>query len=234
LSFRNRIKYLLVHKAGLSNKEAQTCIKRGDVHVNNQPVYANQIFTAYDQVDFRQQALWPQKQYVYACWYKPVGAECTFKTDNADAIIHYLPNELKDLFYVGRLDKASEGLLLLTNDGNIHDKLLAPQNKVTKVYEVSTEPPIADEDLQRLQGGVVILGKQTLPCNTQRIDKNKWQIELTQGMNRQIRRMCHKLGYKVTQLKRISFANLHLQNLKPGEWRWITREDVMDKESKLS
>jgi 23S rRNA pseudouridine2604 synthase len=227
VGFRNRIQYLLVHKSGLSNKEAQTCIKRGDVHVNNQPVYDNQIFTTYDQVVFRQQTLWPEKQFVYACWYKPVGVECTLKKENPDALVHSLPNALKDLFYVGRLDKASEGLLLLTNDGHVHDKLLRPQHKVPKVYEVQTSPPITDMHLQAMQQGMQILGRQTLPCKTKRLDANTWQIELTQGLNRQIRRMCHKLGYQVTKLKRVSFANLHLQNLKPAEWRWINREDLM-------
>lgn len=227
MSFRNRIKYLLVHKAGLSNKQALADIAQGKVQVNEATALSNLRFSFYDRVLYNGKCIWPETEWKYACWYKPIGVECTFKTDNADAISHYLPNELKDLFYVGRLDKASEGLLLLTNDGHIHDKMLAPQNKVSKVYVVSTEPPIADEDLKRLQNGVIILGKQTLPCNTQRIDKNTWQIELTQGMNRQIRRMCHKLGYKVTQLKRISFAHLQLQNLKPGEWRWINREELM-------
>lgn len=220
----------MVHKAGLTNKQAIAAIAEGKVQINGVTVFSNVLYSFYDRVLFNGKCICPEIEWKYACWYKPAGAECTLKTDNTDAIIHYLPNELKDLFYVGRLDKASEGLLLLTNDGRIHNKLLAPQNKVSKVYEVSTEPPITDEDLQRLQVGLVILGKQTLPCKTQRIDKHMWQIELTQGMNRQIRRMCHKLGYKVTKLKRISFANLHLQNLKPGEWRWIKREDLIGEE----
>lgn len=225
MSFRNRVKYLLVKKLAISNKEAQQLIESGCIAINGIVANTNQLITTYDEVKVNGQLIADPNQFRYAIWYKPPGVECTFDTHTADNLQQHLPIELKDLFYIGRLDKASEGLLLLTNDGSIHDKLLRPEHKIEKTYWVQTLQEPTDEQLQQLRDGITILGKQTFPCFVERTGTRHFHITLIQGINRQIRRMCYKLGLEVVVLKRIRFGKLSLDALKPGEFRMIDRED---------
>ena len=139
-------------------------------------------------------------------------------SDHLDNLKAILPFEA-DIFPVGRLDKESEGLLLLTNDGTVYDKILRNENKTEKDYIVQVDKPITSEFLETMSDGIVIMGKKTLPCQLIQIDDFAFKITLIQGLNRQIRRMCYKLDYEVLSLKRVRIGDVNLENLKAGEYR---------------
>ncbi|MFA6941239.1 MAG: pseudouridine synthase, partial [Clostridiaceae bacterium] len=128
---------------------------------------------------------------------------------------------------IGRLDKPSEGLILLTNDGDIVNKILRAGNNHEKEYLVWTDKEITQDFLDKMSSGVNILGRKTKPCSIYKEDINQFRIILTEGLNRQIRRMCEKLGYKVKRLKRIRIMNIKLGNLKSGRWRYLTEKEFI-------
>ena len=136
-----------------------------------------------------------------------------------------LVNHPLRIFNIGRLDKDSEGLILLTNDGDIVNEILRSENKHEKEYIVSVDKPITPEFLKKMSEGVKILGTKTLPCEIVQLSKFDFQIILTQGLNRQIRRMCAELGYDVYRLQRKRIMNIHLGNLPPGQWRDLSKKE---------
>ncbi len=129
------------------------------------------------------------------------------------------------IFHIGRLDKDSEGLLLLTNDGDIVNEILRAEHHHEKEYVVQVDKPITEQFLKRMAGGVEILDTTTLPCKVEKISSHVFKIILEQGLNRQIRRMCSALGYSVKRLQRIRIMNIHLGNLKVGQWRDLTEKE---------
>ncbi len=215
-----------MHQLHVSSAEAQQLIDSGKVLVNQVAVTQNVLFSPYDEVLYLGQPLTKAHLLRYYIWYKPRGVECTFEENIPDNLHQHLPEELKGLFYIGRLDKESEGLLLLTNDGQIHDKLLRPENKVAKKYVVSVNLPLTENHLQQLRSGIEILGKTTLPCEVNLLGETLFEITLHQGINRQIRRMCHKLGLEVLELKRIAFGGIVLGTLLPGQFAQISRQQL--------
>lgn len=168
-----------------------------------------------------------QTERVYIAYNKPIGITCTterhVKGNIIDAIGH-----TKRIFPIGRLDKPSEGLIFLTSDGDIVNKILRAENAHDKEYIVTVDKPISERFVERMSKGVPILGTITKPCIVKPDSKFVFRIILTQGLNRQIRRMCEYLGYEVTKLKRSRIMNVELDKLRPGQWRDLTTEEMAD------
>ena len=163
--------------------------------------------------------------YVYIAFNKPIGIVCTTDTKaEKDNIIDYINFPIR-IFPIGRLDKPSEGLILLTNDGDIVNKILRARNNHQKEYVVRVNRPISQEFVRKMSSGIPILDTVTQPCTVEKVDKFTFRIILTQGLNRQIRRMCEYLGYDVTKLKRIRIMNIHL-DLPVGNWRNLTATEL--------
>ncbi len=164
---------------------------------------------------------------IYIAFNKPVGIVCTTDTKREiDNIIEYI-NHPKRIFPIGRLDKPSEGLILLTNDGDIVNKILRGKNNHEKEYLVRVDKPLNSKFLEKMRNGVPILDTVTKKCEVERIDDMTFRIVLTQGLNRQIRRMCEFLGYEVKKLKRIRIMNIKL-DIPLGKWRDLTPEELSD------
>lgn len=162
---------------------------------------------------------------VYIVYNKPIGITCTTERHVKGNIIDAIRHKQR-IFPVGRLDKPSEGLIILTSDGDIVNKILRAENAHDKEYEVTVNQPISERFLQKMAKGVPILGTVTKPCTLKSMGKNKFSIILTQGLNRQIRRMCEFLGYDVVKLKRTRIMHLELGSLKPGQWRNLTTSEL--------
>ena len=156
---------------------------------------------------------------------KPRGIVCTEEKREPDNIIRYL-NYPTRITYAGRLDKDSEGLLLMTNNGDIINKMMRAGNYHEKEYLVTVNKPMTDTFLEKMAGGVPILDTVTRPCQIKKEGKRTFRIILTQGLNRQIRRMCEALGYEVKELRRVRIMNIELGNLKPGEYRKVTDQEL--------
>lgn len=218
MTFRNRLQYLLVVRLQISNKEALNLIFSEKILVNGIPAKSNCELTQTDEVIYDGKVLQEAKKLIYIAFYKPRGIETTLNVAIDDNLKAILPFEA-DVFPVGRLDKDSEGLLILTNDGTVYDKILRNENKTEKDYVVKVDMPISSEFLEKMSDGIVIMGKKTLPCQLAQIDDYTFKITLIQGLNRQIRRMCYKLDYEVLGLKRIRIGDVNLGNLKAGEYR---------------
>ena len=170
---------------------------------------------------------------IYIILNKPKGIVCT--TDSGvekNNIIDYV-NHPKRIFPIGRLDKTSEGLIFLTNDGDIVNKILRAKNKHEKEYHVTVDKPISNEFIQQMSKGVPILNTVTRPCEIKRIKDYEFKIILTQGLNRQIRRMCEYLGYRVKKLKRIRIMNIKL-DIPLGEWRYFNDQEFSELKGMLS
>lgn len=164
--------------------------------------------------------------------HKPAGITCTTDQRDKDNIIDFIGYPQR-IFPIGRLDKASTGLILLTNDGDIVNDILREENEHEKEYIVTVHKPVTADFVRRMQKGVPILGTVTKPCIVKQKGKSVFSIILTQGLNRQIRRMCEYLGYKVLTLKRTRVMHLTLGKLKPGQWRELTAEEVKQLRSAL-
>ncbi|MCM5663847.1 23S rRNA pseudouridine(2604) synthase RluF [Galbibacter mesophilus] len=167
----------------------------------------------------------PKEDFVYLAFNKPVGIVCTTDTRvEKDNIIDFI-NYPKRIFPIGRLDKPSEGLIFLTNDGDIVNKILRGRNKHEKEYIVTVDKHITDDFVKRMSNGIPILDTITRKCKVDKIDSKTFKIILTQGLNRQIRRMCEYLGYNVTSLKRIRIMNVAL-DVPVGEYRDLTKKEL--------
>lgn len=156
---------------------------------------------------------------------KPVGIVCTEERRECGSIIRYLDYPVR-VTYIGRLDKDSRGLLLMTNNGDIINQIMRSANRHEKEYKVTVDREVTRDFLDRMAAGVPILDTVTRPCQVQKIGKYTFSIILTQGMNRQIRRMCEALGYQVKDLLRTRILNIRLGNLKEGEYRQVTDEEL--------
>lgn len=164
---------------------------------------------------------------VYIAYHKPIGITCTTERHVKGNIIDAIKHKQR-IFPIGRLDKPSEGLILLTSDGDIVNKILRAENAHDKEYIVTVNNPISERFIKKMGSGIPILGTVTKRCKVNAMGRNRFKIVLTQGLNRQIRRMCEFLGYDVTKLKRTRIMHIDLGGLKPGQWRNLT-EDEMSK-----
>lgn len=218
MTFRKRLQYFLVKRLNISNKNALALILEGKIKINGETVFENIVLNLGDSVVLGAQILQEKKDFIYLAFYKPRGIETTLNREIQDNLKDILPFK-EELFPVGRLDKESEGLLILTNDGRVFDKILRHEHQTEKEYLVTVDKEIDDEFIQKMATGINILGKITLPCQVEKMDKHTFKIILIQGLNRQIRRMCYKLDYEVLQLIRIRIGNVTLAELKPSEFR---------------
>jgi 23S rRNA pseudouridine2604 synthase len=214
-----------------SRREADRLVAEGRVSVNGQRAGIGTQVAEGDVVEIDGQALRRRearpggRRHVYILLNKPVGITCTTDTAVAGNIVDFVGHEQR-IFPIGRLDKDSEGLILLTSNGDIVNRILRAEEKKGKEYLVGVNKPVTEEFLRGMAKGVRIHGQMTLPCRTRRIAKFGFGIVLTQGLNRQIRLMAAAFGYRVTQLRRIRIANVRLGELKPGRWRNLTEAEL--------
>lgn len=196
------------------------------VFINKQKALQRQNVLRTDSVELDNTLLQEGLEHKYYAYYKPRGIECTLNTAIANNLLEQLPFE-EHLYPIGRLDKESEGLLLLTNDGKLYKDIAFSENHKEKEYLVEVDKELADEAVTALASGIVIMGQKTRPAIVTKVDSHSFRIILTQGLNRQIRRMCYKLNYNVTMLKRIRITSVLLGDLEPGEYRALKKEDCV-------
>lgn len=208
-----------------SRREADRLIEQGRVRINDKRAILGQRVTEMDEVVVDSQRIKPKTNRVYMAFHKPVGVTTTTDSKDPTNIVQFIDYHER-LFPIGRLDKESEGLIFLTNDGNIVNKILRSGNAHEKEYIVKVHKSIQSDFIAKMSTGVPILGTRTLPCPVLHLGKSSFRITLIQGMNRQIRRMCEVLGYKVTELKRVRIMNIQLGDLKVGRWRILTAGEV--------
>lgn len=215
-----------------SRREADRLIEAGAVKVNGRRAEMGMRVTGADHITVRGKPLRAKPRPVYLLYNKPVGVTCT--TDPAD------PTNIVDavrypqrIFPIGRLDKPSQGLILLTNDGDIVNKILRAGNAHEKEYQVRVDRPINQDFIDRMGAGIPILGTVTNRCAVRQTGANSFTIVLTQGLNRQIRRMTEYLGYEVTYLRRVRLMNIHLAKLASGQWRELSSQEMATLESML-
>jgi 23S rRNA pseudouridine2604 synthase len=225
MTFKNPLQYLLVKRLQISNKNALVLITEGKITVNRVVVSENIIITENDEIYYGTQLLNEGKKLLYVAFYKPKGIETTLNTAISSNLKEILPFE-EELFPAGRLDKASEGLLFLTNDGRLFHKILRQEHCTEKEYVVCVDKKIDDDFIQKMSNGIVIMGKKTLPCEVIKIDDFSFRIVLIQGLNRQIRRMCYKLDYEVLSLKRVRIGNVLLGDLGASEFRFLAENEL--------
>ena len=208
-----------------SRREADTFIEKGRVTINGEKAGHGDRVMPGDEVRVDGKLITENTSEVFIMLNKPVGITCTTDTRFDDNVIDFV-NHPERIFPVGRLDKPSEGLLLLTNDGDIVNKILRAGNKHEKEYIVKVDRPVTDDFVKRMGSGIPILDTVTKRCKVERISRFEFRIILIQGLNRQIRRMCEYLGYEVVALQRIRIMNLELGNLPVGQWRDLTKEEL--------
>ena len=206
-------------------RQADKWIETGRVAINGKIAQkGNRVFEK-DQVTLDGKPLKTKAELIYIALNKPPGITCTTDLKDKDNIIDFV-NHPKRIFPIGRLDKASSGLILLTNDGDIVNKILRMENNHEKEYIVTTNRPVTQNFLQKMSTGVPVLEQTTKPCIVEKKSKFVFKIILTQGLNRQIRRMCAFFNYKVVTLKRVRIMNIFLGDLKVGHFRNLTKEEL--------
>jgi 23S rRNA pseudouridine2604 synthase len=208
-----------------SRREADRLISEGRVRLDGRVgVLGDRVLPGMD-VTVDGKRLSGEGEKVYLLLNKPMGIVCTADPREPMNVVDYLAYPRR-VFPVGRLDKDSEGLLLLTNDGEIVNRILRAAGGHEKEYEVRIDRPVTPEFVQQMSRGVPILDTVTLPCRVRRTGERSFNIVLVQGLNRQIRRMCEALGANVTHLRRVRIMNLRLGKLLPGQWRELTEEEL--------
>jgi len=215
-----------------SRREADRLIAEGRVTVNGLRARIGAEVGEGDEVRIDGQPLRPReaakgkRRHAYIALNKPVGITCTTESSVKDNIVDFVGHEQR-IFPIGRLDKDSEGLILLTSNGDIVNQVLRAENKLEKEYLVAVNHPVTDDFLRGMaRGGVPVHGEATLPCRTGKLGRFGFRIILVQGLNRQIRLMAAHFGYRVKQLLRVRIGNVKLGHLKPGQWRNLTDAEL--------
>lgn len=208
-----------------SRREADEYIDQLRVTINGKDAFKGNRVSPGDVVEIDGEPIKKKAKTIYIALNKPAGVTSTTNLTDKTNIIDYLQFPQR-IFPVGRLDKDSEGLIFLTNDGDIVNKILRAGNNHEKEYTVGVAEPITPDFIKQMSSGVKILNEWTRPCKVTQEGKSSFRITLTQGLNRQIRRMCEALGYKVTRLTRVRIMNVHLGKLPVGHWRHLTQEEI--------
>ena len=208
-----------------SRREAEKLIEQARVTINDEMVLLTARVFPGDVVAIDGEKIKNKQKPIYIALNKPVGVTSTTDETDKSNIIRFM-NHPKRIFPVGRLDKDSEGLILLTNDGDIVNKILRAGNNNEKEYVVSVDKELTTEMIRQMGNGVKILGERTKPCYIRQEAPRRFRIILKQGLNRQIRRMCAEFGYKVQDLKRIRIMHIQLGNLAVGKWRYLTPAEI--------
>lgn len=213
-----------------SRREADKLIEQGRVLVNGQVAAVGQQVSPSDEIKVNHKILQGQEEKKVLAFYKPIGVTCTEKDPHAEKIIADMIHYPVRVTYAGRLDKDSEGLLLLTNDGDLINAMMRGANRHEKEYLVKVDKEITPDFLNKMASGIYLkeLELTTRECTVEQEGKFTLRIILTQGVNRQIRRMCKVCGYQVKSLKRIRVVNVLLDNLKPGQYREIVGEELKE------
>ena len=215
-----RINKFISEAGQASRRGADKLITEGRVTINGKRATIGSQVEPGDDVRVNGNQLFVARNNVYIALNKPVGITSTTEKGVKGNIVDLVNHPFR-VFHIGRLDKDSEGLILLTNDGDIVNEILRSENQHEKEYVVSVDRPITPEFLKQMSEGVKILDTITLPCKVEQLSKYDFKIILTQGLNRQIRRMCEELGYNVYRLQRIRIMNIQLDNLPVGQWRYL-------------
>ena len=219
-----RLNKFISESGKASRRGADKLIEEGRVKINGRKAKIGDQVKPGDEVMVNGQRIRLARNNVYLALNKPVGITCTTEKNVKGNIVDLVNHPLR-VFNIGRLDKDSDGLILLTNDGDIVNEILRAENNHEKEYIVSVDKPITPEFVEKMSKGVRILGTKTLPCKVEQLSKYEFKIILTQGLNRQIRRMCEALGYEVYRLQRFRIMYIHLGNLPVGQWRDLTKKE---------
>ena len=227
-----------ISSSGLcSRRKADELIKNNKVKVNSKLADLGYQVSEGDIVEVNETIIKPKEDKVYIALYKPVGITCTTEEHIEGNIVDYV-NYKERIFPIGRLDKDSEGLILLTNDGDIVNRILREENHHEKEYIVTVDKPLDSKTLKQMSQGVRIYNPvkntytTTKPCKIHKISEKSFKIVLSQGLNRQIRRMCQHFGYKVRKLKRVRILNITLDGLSYGKWRFLNQAEVSSLKTK--
>ncbi|WP_154180316.1 23S rRNA pseudouridine(2604) synthase RluF [Vibrio furnissii] len=210
-----------------SRREADKLIEQGRVTINGQLPEMGTKVSDDDEVCIDDKPLRSKEKPVYIALNKPTGITCTTERDVPGNIVDFIGHH-KRIFPIGRLDKPSDGLIFLTNDGDIVNKILRAGNNHEKEYVVRVDKAITADFIKQMSSGVRILDTVTLPCKVTQETKFSFRIVLTQGLNRQIRRMCEALGYEVFKLRRVRIMNISLDGIPNGKWRYLTEAEVAE------
>lgn len=208
-----------------SRREADALIAAGQVQVNGARAGLGTPVNEGDEVLVKGRRINTRRKQVYIALNKPVGVTCTTDRRDPTNIIDFIRHPAR-IFPIGRLDKDSEGLILLTTHGDIVNDILRVEHHHEKEYLVTVDRPITPEFISGMGAGVPILGTRTRPCEVYKTDRQSFRIVLTQGLNRQIRRMCEYFGYEVQRLRRVRIINIKLGALKPGHWRDLSADEL--------
>lgn len=219
-----RINKVLSNFGYCSRKEANRWIEAGRLTFNGGPCKLGQWVEEGDLVLLEGQPLVPREK-VYLLFNKPVGIVCTAESGEKDNLIDYIAYP-EYIFPVGRLDKDSQGLMLLTNDGELANRVLAAEHGHEKMYQVWVDKPLTADFLDGMANGVLVDGQITKPCTLQAQGQESFHITLSQGLNRQIRKMCRTFGYKVLKLERLRIINLEMGDLPIGKYRSMELEEL--------
>ncbi|MFP3918859.1 23S rRNA pseudouridine(2604) synthase RluF [Lysinibacillus telephonicus] len=219
-----RINKFLSETGIVSRRGADKWVEEGRITINGELATVGSQVNEGDTVCVDGKPVKKEEDLVYIALNKPVGITSTTEKHIKGNVVDFVGHS-KRIFHIGRLDKDSEGLLLLTNDGDIVNEILRAENQHEKEYVVQVDKPITDKFLKQMASGVEILDTKTNPCYVEKISSHVFKIILEQGLNRQIRRMCSALGYSVKRLQRIRIMNIHLGNLKVGQWRDLTEKE---------
>lgn len=218
-------KYL--SEAGVcSRREADRLVEEGKVLIDGVPARMGQKVSDENHITVNGRAVARKEKPVLLAVNKPAGIVCTTAKFDKDNIVDYLKYPTR-IYPIGRLDKDSEGLILMTNQGDLVNKILRGGNDHEKEYLVRINRPVTEEFLEQMRKGVPILDTVTKPCKAEKVEPYKFRIVLTQGLNRQIRRMCEALGVRVVSLKRVRIMNIRLEGLKPGQYRKIEGQELL-------
>ncbi len=225
-----RLNQFIASCGGCSRREADKLIYAGRISVNGEKAAFGMQVSEDDQVELDGKKIAPKNETVVLAYYKPVGVVCTEKDAHAERNVIDEIKYPQRVTYAGRLDKDSEGLLILSNDGNLINAMMKSANKHEKEYEVTVDKKISGDFLNRMANGIYLpeLDRTTRGCKIKKTGPDSFNIILTQGLNRQIRRMCEVLGFKVTKLKRIRVMSVKLgdYNLKPGKYAELNNSEI--------
>jgi 23S rRNA pseudouridine2604 synthase len=220
-----RLNKFLAETGACSRREADQWIEAGRVSVNGARAVLGTQVNEGDDVRVDGRTLRPKPKRVYLALNKPIGIECTTDREVPGNIVDFVGYPER-IFPIGRLDKDSEGLILLTNDGDIVNTILRAENEHEKEYIVAVDRPLTPAFLAGMAAGVPILDTVTNPCKVTQVGRNTFRIVLTQGLNRQIRRMCEHFEYRVRRLQRVRIMHVHLGTLPVGRWRELTATEL--------
>ena len=222
-----RINKYLSEAGYCSRRQADRLVEEGRVTIDGKVAQMGDKVTDAQKVMVGKQRVVREEPFIMIALNKPKGIVCTTAEVEKDNVVRFL-NFKQRIYPVGRLDKDSEGLLLLTNQGELANELMKARNYHEKEYVVRVNKPLTKEFIKAMRSGVPILDTVTRPCKVRYVDKYTFEIILTQGLNRQIRRMCEHFGYRVVALKLIRIVNIELGKLKTGQWRYLTDNEIQE------